>query len=408
MTLNELKEKRAALWAEQEDVLTRTTEATSGEDRTHIERIDAELDNLEPLIQAAEASEARRKVAVATEPTPAAAITSDNPEDREAAYSTAFDKWLRFGHDGLDPEDRMVLRGNQVDATGEKRALTITTTAGGYLVPEGFSGQLTEALAAYGGVRKVANVIRTSSGNPLPWPTIDDTSNTGEIIDINTAANEQDTAYGVVTLGAFKYSSKMIKVPLELLQDSFFDINAHLAKQLTTRLGRITNSHFTTGAGTTLPKGVTVASSAGVTSASATAVTFDDLTNLEHSVDPEYRESASYMFKDSTFKLLKLLKDADGRPIWQPDVAGGSRPTINGYPYTVNQAMPAATTGLVSVVFGDFSYYVIRDVMDVSVIRLDERYAELAQVAFLAWSRHDGQGVAGESSFGPLKRLTQA
>ena len=70
--------------------------------------------------------------------------------------------------------------------------------------------------------------------------------------------------------------------------------------------------------------------------------------------------------------------------------------------------MPAATTGLVSVVFGDFSYYIVRDVMDITVLRLVERYAELAQVGYLAFSRHDGRGVAGESTFGPLKRLTQA
>src|SRR5207253_3242363 len=123
------------------------------------------------------------------------------------------------------------------------------TTAGGYLIPTGFSGQLEESMKAYGGVENVADTFNTDTGNPLPWPTFDDTSNTGELLGINTAVNPQDVAYGLVTFNAYKFSSKYVLVPVELMQDSAFDLDAHLASVLGTRLGRVHNTYQTTGTG---------------------------------------------------------------------------------------------------------------------------------------------------------------
>jgi HK97 family phage major capsid protein len=127
--------------------------------------------------------------------------------------------------------------------------VSATTTGGGYLIPQGFSGQLEEALKWYGGMYQAAELVPTETGNPLPWPTVNDTAQVGELLGINTAAAAQDFAFGQVVIGAFKYSSKLVLVPIELLQDSFFDLNTFLARKLGERLGRITNTHFTVGTG---------------------------------------------------------------------------------------------------------------------------------------------------------------
>jgi HK97 family phage major capsid protein len=174
---------------------------------------------------------------------------------------------------------------------------------------------------------------------------------------------------------------------------------------------RITNTHFTAGSGSSQPNGLFTAASSGVTAAGTTAVTYDELINLIHSVDPAYRAGACrWMMHDSTVKAIRKLKDGQSRPIFNPGyetgVPGGAPDSLLGYPITVNQDAPLMTTGLKSIAFGDFSYYMIRDVMAVEMFRFtDSAYTKNGQVGFLAWMRSGGNLI---DVGGAVKCLTQA
>jgi HK97 family phage major capsid protein len=96
------------------------------------------------------------------------------------------------------------------------------------------------------------------------------------------------------------------------------------------------------------------------------------------------------MFHDTVLMLLKQMRDGDDRPIWLPGLAVGAPDTILQHPYYINQAMAEAEAGEKAMLFGDFSYYFIRDVQDIRILRLEERFAEYLQVAFLAFMRTDG------------------
>jgi HK97 family phage major capsid protein len=179
------------------------------------------------------------------------------------------------------------------------------------------------------------------------------------------------------------------------------------------RLGRAINAHFTTGTGGgTQPEGVvTGAQSYGTTATGAgnvIGITYDNLVNLKDAVDPAYRDNAEWMFNDATLKIVKQIKDSQNRPLWQQDMALGERPTILGYPYVVNQDMAVMAASAKSVLFGDFSYYLIRDVQDVRLLRLDERYADYLQSGFLAFLRTDGllanAGGTETTATGPAAR----
>ena len=328
-------------------------------------------------------------------------------EEHEKKLKTAFTSWLRYGNEGLGAEQRHIMgaRQRRVDGSAiaglpaEIRAQEGVASGlkGGYLVPTGFSGKLEEFLKAYGGMREVSRVFPTPDGRSIPWPTVDDTANVGALIAENVTTTEQDIAFGQVTLLAYKYSSKYVPVSVELLQDSFFDIDSLLAELLAVRIGRITNTHFTVGTGSSQPQGVVVGATLGTTGATGqtTSIITDDIYNLEHSVDPAYRvKSAKWMFADSTLKILKKLKDSTGRMLWQPALAGMATPvpdTIDGYGYQINQDVAAMAASAKSVLFGDFSKYIIRDCRDITIVRLVELYALLGQVTFLAFSRHDGR-----------------
>lgn len=300
--------------------------------------------------------------------------------------------WMRGGIEALSPEQREIVRQRAV----QNALSTGVPSEGGYTVPREFSAQLIEAMKAFGGMRLVANVISTSTGAPFDHPTTDGTEEVGEIVGENAEVTDQDPSFGSKTIGAYKYSSKGVAVPFELLQDTGINLEAFITQRLAMRLARITNRHFTVGTGVNQPEGIVTAAQVGVTGGAGQtdSVTWVDLVDLIHSVDPAYRMlgNTRFMFHDTTLRALKKLTDGEGRPLWLPGVATKEPDTFLGEQYVINQDMPEMAPGAKSILFGDFSFYTIRDVMSTLLFRMtDSFYTRKGQVGFLAFSRHDGK-----------------
>lgn len=401
--IKKLKEERASVWEQTKVVLDEAREhgfdaerqAKHAELDATLERLSAQIDAEEKLYNAQRASgEFAEKRAEET------GVSVDS-------YDHVFRKWCAEGSLALEANERAVLRGGQT--TFENRAQQVATgAAGGYLVPEGFWNRISETLKAYGGVEGVANVLNTDTGNTLPWPTSDSTANKGAILGEGTQITEQDETFGVRDLGAYMYTSKLIRVSYQLLQDSAIDVEGFLARKMAERLARIRNEHFTTGTGSAQPDGIVTGATAGVTKAAGgtTSFTGDDIISLVHSVDPAYRSNGRFMFSDGVLQYIRKLKDSNGQYLWQPSVQVGEPSTLFGYGYTINQDMAAAPVANgTSVLFGDFNEgYVIRNVRGLQVVRLDERYADFLQVGWFAFLRCDGT----KDNTGAYKALVQS
>lgn len=290
--------------------------------------------------------------------------------------------------------------GNNVtaeQAVAIRNAMSTTTPAeGGFTVPSEIASMVVDSLKAFGGMREVSQVITTAGGNPLNWPTSDGTSEVGEIVAENAAATAGDITFGTVAVNPYKYSSKKIALPIELIQDSAVDVVAFVVNRLAQRLGRITNTHFTVGTGTAQPFGVMARASSGKvgTTGQTLTVIYDDLIDLIHSVNSGYRaRGARFMLRDTSVAVIRKLKDTSGRPIWNPgdneSISGGTPSTICGYPYTVNDDVAAMAANAKSIAFGDFSQFVIRDVAgSMSLRRFDDSaFALNGQVGFCGWMR---------------------
>lgn len=414
----ELVEKRLRLHEQMKQITDKAfkeNRALSADEEKQWNDMDVDFASVSKEIERVETEEKRDLELALSKATEKGTIQEKpSEEDQKRAYKDAFSAWARFGSEHLTPEQRSVLSTGYVinpnkDGQWESRAQSVgTSTAGGFLVPEGFSGALEASMKAFGGMRQASTVFATDSGNDLPWPTVNDNSNVGELLAENTGAAEQDVTFGQIVFKAYKYSSKLVRVSLELLQDSAFSMDSLLAELFGERIGRITNTHFTTGDNAGKPQGVVTASSAGVTAASATAIAADELISLFHSVDPAYRSGpkVAWMFNDSTLAAIRKLKGSDNNYLWQPGLRAGEPDLLLAKPYFVNQDMASISTGNKTVLFGDFSKYRIRDIRGIAVQRLIERYAELAQVGFIAFSRHDGRML--DAGTDPVKHLVQA
>ncbi len=286
-----------------------------------------------------------------------------------------------------------------------------TGASGNFTIPEGFVPNLERALLQYNGVRGVADVMRTEGGNDLPWPTINATSNKGRILGENTTdSTTLEPTFGRLLLRAYKYTSDFIKVPVELLEDSAFQLAGMLGDLGGEAIGRIQADHFTTGTGAGQPLGLVTACanlSATQSAASASAISYDDILALEHSVDPAYRNSGNcvFMCHDSILLAIRKLKDGQGRPLWSAGVTAGAPDTLSGYQLINNQSMDSTiSSGKYSLLFGDVTKYKVRDAGGVRMIRLNERFADTDQVAFIAFLRSDGNLLY--SGVAPVKVLS--
>jgi HK97 family phage major capsid protein len=434
MTTKELREKRVRLAEEANQILKKAhddkREILTAEEDQKWQALHDDIDKLKRHIDMQERQEALEQSladpqARVTEPSQP---RSDDSRDARAAMSRlqrgqedsirGLRAWLLAPAAGvqLTPEDRsaaervgialgarslnlnfstLPMRSLHAGRDWEYRALSVGTgSAGGFNVPDELMRELERALLAFGGMRERCRVIRTETGADLPWPTTNDTAQKGQIIAENAQANEQDVAFAQLVLNSFLYSSKIVRVSVQLLQDNAVNVPSLLGELLGERIGRILNEHFTTGTGTGQPNGIITAAPTGFTAPNGDSQTttwkYSSIVELEHSVDPAYRRGASFMMADSSLKKTKLIVDTTGRPLWAASIATGAPDTLMGYPIVINQDVAAMAISAKSVVFGDLSKYLIRDVLGVQLIRLDERYAEFHQAAFLAFSRHDG------------------
>jgi len=412
MNIREMQEKRERLVAEASALLDRAESESrdlTGDEDAKFEALHEEADLLLKMADRRQKQDQIEKRDVEREERQrlerARLAGKDSPDQRVKVYKRAFDKWSRGGHGLLNHEERTALEmgfsaiedlGEQgQQAIGRELRVMGTTSGGspfgGYMIPEDFQRNIETAMLDYNGVLETnLETIRTSTGADLPWPTSNDTTQKGELLAEGDAAAEQDVVMGRVVFGAYTYSSKIVKVQRQLLQDGAFNLGNYLSERFGERLGRITAEHMVTGTGSSQPRGCVTAATDSTVNLTAAGPTYDELIDLQHSVGRAYRRRGHWLMADATLKLLRKLKDDQSNPIWNAGVAGAEPATILGRPYAIEDEMPAhGTTNNESILFGDFSRYKRRVVQNMILLRLEERYAEYLQVGFLAYLRMD-------------------
>jgi len=272
-----------------------------------------------------------------------------------------------------------------------------TDSEGGFLAPDEFEKTLIESLEEQNIFRQFANIITTSSGDKkIP---VVATKGTASWVDEEGAIQESDDAFGQVSIGAYKLAT-MIKVSEELLNDSVFNLESYIAKEFARRIGAKEEEAFFIGDGTGKPTGIFNATGGailGVTAASLTAITLDEIMDLFYSLKSPYRKNAVFTMNDSTVKAIRKLKDGNGQYIWQPSITAGQPDTILNRPVKTSAYVPILGAAAKIIAFGDFGYYWVADRQGRAFKRLNELYAATGQVGFMATQRVDGKLILPEA-----------
>ncbi|MDT8900268.1 phage major capsid protein [Anaeroselena agilis] len=385
----ELREKRAKLWDSTKAFLdSRRNEngLLSAEDTATYEKMETDVVNLGKEIDRLE----RQAVLDLELSKPTTTAITNRPSQHQEAEKTG-----RASSDYKAAFWKAMKNKNSFDV---QNALQVgTDSEGGYLVPDEFERTLIQALQEENLFRQLATVISTSFGDKkIP---VVASKGTASWVEEEGVIPEADDAFGQVSLGAHKLAT-MIKISEELLNDSVFNLDQYIAKEFARRIGDKEEEAFFIGDGSGKPTGIfnaTGGAGVGVTAASATAITFDEIMDLLYSLKSPYRKNAVFVTNDATVKAIRKLKDGNGQYLWQPSVTAGEPDTLLNKPVKTSAYVPSLVAAAKVIAFGDFSYYWVADRQGRAFQRLNELFAATGQVGFKATQRVDGKLILAEA-----------
>ena len=384
----EMRQKRGELWDKAKAFLNEHADENgmmNAEDTATYERMEKDIDSFGAAIDREERAERLERELNA----PTSNTLSSRPE------KNILGKQGRASDEYRDNFWRMV-RDRSAHYSVYNALQVGTDSEGGFLVPDEYERTLIQALEEENKLRTLCKVIRTSSGDrKIPLVA---SHGTASWVDEEGLIPESDDSFGMISLGAHKVAS-IIKVSDELLQDSVFDIENYIATEFARRVGDAEEAAFISGDGSGKPYGLlhtTNGATTGVTAASATALTSDELLDLIYSLKSPYRKRAVFLMHDSTIKAIRKLKDGNSQYLWQPGMKEGEPDRLLGYRLVTSTHMPVIAADAKPILFGDLSSYWIADREGRSMQRLNELYAATGQVGFRVTQRVDGRLVQTE------------
>lgn len=383
MTIMELREKRAKAWESAKAFLDshrNENSVLSAEDDATYTRMEKDITDLGKEISRLERQEALDAELSKAVSTP---LTS-KPETAKGGMKTgrASDEYKKAFSDMIRKK------------TATNALQVGTESEGGYLVPDEFERILIQALEEENIIRKIATNITTSSGERnIP---VVSTHGVASWIAEEGSYPESDDVFSQQVIGAHKVGT-LVKASEELVNDSAFDIETYLNSEFARRIGAAEEAAFVAGDGSNKPTGVFTSAGAGVTAASSTAITTDELIDLFYSVKAPYRKNGSWLMNDQTIKAIRKLKDGNGQYIWTPSIIAGEPDLLFGRPLYTSASVDTIAASKKVVAFGDFKYYWVADRSPLSVIRLNELFAATGQIGFRGSKRVDGKLVLPEA-----------
>jgi HK97 family phage major capsid protein len=343
--------------------------AELAETKSHIEKLNNAIDELDVKLQRPAVETKEDKSAVETEST------------------KAFNSYLRKGFNGMSDMER-------------KAMISSDNTTGGFLTSSEKERMIIKDITEISPVRQVVRV-RTGSKGELEMPV-----RTGSVVGgywVNEAGSRSDlvgSTYGKLKIPAHELTG-YVDISSINLDDSDYNLEQEVIADLVEQFAKTEGTAFVSGNGVNKPQGLLSATIGEVNSGNATLITADGLISLFYTPKPAYANAGAFMLNRNTLKAIRQLKDGAGNYLWTPaaGLRDSARPSlILGQPYYEAVDMPDIAAGTFPVIFGDFAKaYTIYDRKGFSILRDDYTQMGNGIVRFYGVRRVGGQVVQTEA-----------
>lgn len=359
--LKGLYEKRNELILEMEELTNKATEEKRGFEESEQSRLSEIRNEMKGLDEVIKVEEELRDMEKSQD--------ADTEEKRsiEEQETRAFANYVR----GL---------------VAEERAEKLDVTNNGAVIPKTIANKIIEKIKELSPLYSLAT--KFNIGGELIFPVWDETTEK-----INVAYKDEFQAltstsgkFTSVSLKGF-LAGALTKVSRSLINNSDFDLANYVVNKMAEAVAEFLEKELITGNSGKM-KGL-VTSTNEVASASATAVTLDELIALEMAIPQVHRKEAAYIMHPQTLLALRKLKYTDGRLVIQEDATKQFSYNLLGHEIYTSENAPAMTTGNKAIFFGDMSGMYVKITENPNIEVLREKYADEHALGVIAWLEVD-------------------
>ena len=283
---------------------------------------------------------------------------------------------------------------------GELRADTnMTLTDNGAVIPTTIANKIVKKIYDISPILERATKYNVKGNLTIPFYPADSD-------DIEMAYAEEFTdltadtgKFGSITLKGF-LAGALVKVSRSLINNSQFDIVGFVIDHMAYVAARWMEGELLKGTSSKID-GLSMVTQ-GVTAASATAVTADDLIKLQDSVKDAFQGEAIWIMSNATRTAIRLLKDSEGRYLLNENVTSAFGRTLLGKPVYVSDNMPDMSANAKAIYYGDMSGLAVKMTEEFEIQVLREHYATQHAIGVVGWTELDAK-VENEQKIAVLK-----
>ena len=241
-----------------------------------------------------------------------------------------------------------------------------------YLTMPSVDSKTEDTLAKYNPIRNVASILAVDGEGTVVATT---SNGKATIVGEGQALPESDDESKEIRFSSYKIGS-LAKLKLAFVNDKHFDVEDYLSTKFAKRFGITEENLIVNGTGNKEPLGIM---NSGIAKSTAPALTYDEVVKLFFSLDKDLRVNATWMVSDEMAMKLRLVKDANGNPLFNGD-------SIFNKEVIIVNSLDDNT-----VLFGDFSYLYILIRKPLSIKILTEKYIANGEYGYAGIERLDAK-----------------
>lgn len=280
------------------------------------------------------------------------------------------------------------LRGKEVhERAGE---LTTSSSSGGKLIPTSIANKIIKK------VYDICPILEKSSkynvkGN-LDIPYYDDSAS-GITVAYQkefTAMTSSSGKFTTITLTGY-LAGALSKISRSLINNSQFNIVDYVVDEMAYAIKRFIEKELLIG---TADKVTGLSDLTNiVTTASATAITADEVIKLHDSIKDEFQSDAIWIMSSATRTALRLLKSTTGYYLLNDEISSPFGTTLLGKPVYVSDNMPDIGAGKTAIYYGDMKGLATKFTEEINIDILREKYSDEHAVGVISWFEFDSNVI---------------
>lgn len=264
----------------------------------------------------------------------------------------------------------------------------LTKTANGAVIPTTIANRIIKKVFDICPILEKSTKYNVKGNLDLPYYDIDTTTINVAYQAEFTAMQSSSGTFKKISLSGF-LAGALTKVSRSLMNNSQFDIVAFIVDEMAYAIKRFIENELLNGT-TGKVEGLSTLSNS-LETASATAITADEVVKLQGKVKDDYQANAIWIMNPETRDALRLLQDKMGRYLLQDDITAPFGKVLLGKPVYVSDNMPKIETGKTAIYYGDMSGLATKFSEDINIEVLREKYADEHAVGVIGWFEFDAK-----------------